>query len=121
MKTTREYTTTTQDGREIRFVGTYMSTLVDSHPLDAIMLAPIGKHIDYYGSSLVAYVDGEEYAHSEYPDDWRVVERWMDGVARIPAFDIGFSSSQKVEEYNTFLADLMQDDEEVKAYKAEQK
>lgn len=118
MKTTREYTTTTKDGHEVKFVGTYSSTLEESHPLDAIMIAPIGKHVDYYGSSLVVYVDGKEYARSEYPDSWKVVEGWMDGVQRISAFDIGFSSPEKVEEYNAFLANLMQDDEEVKAFRA---
>lgn len=118
MKTTREYTMTTETGHEVKFVGTYASTMEWNHPLNDLCGANFPPHVDYYGSSMVVYVDGQEHARSEYPDSWLVRESWIDGAPTISALNIGFSSQDKADAYMAFLADLMQDDDEVKAFKA---
>lgn len=118
MKTTREYVTTTQDGRELRFVGTYVSRVEESDDLDGMLPFVVEAHIDYLGSLLVVYIDGQEYDRSEYPESWKVLQSYIFGMPKIGAFDITFGSQEKVDAYNAFLADLMQDDEKVKAFKA---
>lgn len=117
MKTTREFVTTTKDGLEVRIIATYVSELT-TNPLLANYPTTKRDYISTFGSSMVAYVDGQRINKtSTDPNFWQLID--ANGVKKIWGLPIGFAEAEKAEEYNAFLADLMKDDPEVVAFLAE--
>lgn len=114
--TTREFITSTQDGREVKIVATYVSQMTVSPYLRNYPLAP-RDYISTAGSRMVAYVDGVQIKKTcSDPAAWCLRETL--GVQKIGGMPIGFSDPAKIDAYNAFLADLMQEDEEVVAFRA---
>lgn len=120
MKTTiREFTWTLTSGAAGKLVGTYVSK-VDKKILDADGIAvECGKEVSHYGSDLVAYVDGKRVDSCWDPAFWRLID--SHGAKKIWGLKVGFASAEIADEYNAFLSDLMQEDDEVLALRAEEK
>ena len=119
--TTREFVTSTQDGKELKIVATYVSELAVSPYLANY---PVTKR-DYISTSgnMAAYIDGERIKQvSRDPWFWQLIDvHDAPGVKKIWGLPIGFANQEQIDAYNAFLEDLMQDDEEVIAFRAEKK
>lgn len=115
--TTREFSFVAQSGQEVKIVATYVSNLTIS-PYLAIANCPTTKrdHISTAGSSMIAYVDGKRVKECRDPWFWQLID--SKGLKKIWGLPIAFSDSDKADAYNAFLADLMQDDDEVIAFRA---
>lgn len=114
--TTREFITTTKDGREVKIVATYVSQLTVNPYLSNYPFAP-RDYISTCGSNMVAYVDGVQIKKTcSYPDFWRLIN--TNGIQKIWGMPIGFDDPAKIDAYNAFLAELMQEDDEVIAFRA---
>lgn len=114
--TTREFITTTKDGREIKIVATYVSELTVSPYLKNYPFA-VRDYISTCGSSMIAYVDGVRIkGSSTNPAFWRLIE--TQGIKKIWGMPIGFDDPDKIDAYNAFLKEVMQDDDEVVAFRA---
>ena len=118
MKTTREFVTATKDGKEIKIAATYVSALttdplLPEHPMNK------RNYISTCGSNMVVYLDGTKMKACTDPAFWRLIDT-AEGK-KIWGLPIVFADADKAETYNEFLADLMQDDAEVLAFRAEKK
>ena len=117
--TTREFTWTLTSGAAGKLVGSYVSK-VDKKILDADGIAvECGKEVSHYGSDLVAYVDGKRVDSCWDPAFWRLID--SHGAKKIWGLKVGFASAEIADKYNAFLSDLMQEDDEVLALRAEEK
>lgn len=117
--TTREFTWTLTSGAAGKLVGTYVSK-VDKKILDADGIAvECGKEVSHYGSDLVAYVDGKLVDSCWDPAFWRLID--SHGAKKIWGLKVGFASAEIADKYNAFLSDLMQEDDDVLALRAEEK
>lgn len=117
--TTREFTWILTNGSTAKLAGTYVSK-VDKRILDADgFRVDGGSEVSHYGSDLVAYVDGKQVDSCWDPSFWRLIE--SDGVQKIWGLKVGFASKEIADKYNDFLADLMQEDDEVLALRADEK
>ena len=116
MKTTREFITTTMDGKDVKIVATYVSELTVSPFLVNYPNQP-RNYISTSGSSMIAYVNGKRIKECRDPWFWQLID--SQGIKKIWGLPIGFSDAGKIDAYNAFLVDLMQEDAEVIAYRAE--
>lgn len=116
METAREFVTTTNDGTEIKIVATYVSALTTNPRLPE---NPMNKrdYISTFGSVMVVYLDKKKVKSCSDPAFWRLIDT-TDGK-KIWGLPIVFADAEKAEAYNAFLTDLMQDDPEVIAFRAE--
>lgn len=119
MKTTkREFYTSTQDGKEVKIVATYVSELT-TNPLLSNYPTTTRDYVSTSGSEMVAYVDGQRIRKACYnPAFWRLID--VDGAKKIWGMPICFADADKIAAYNAFLADVMQDDDEVKQHKEQE-
>lgn len=115
--TTREFVTTTKDGKEVKIVATFVSELTISPYLHNYPNPP-RNYISTYGSSMVVYVDGVRIKQCNDPAFWRLID--VDCGKKIWGLPIAFADADKIAAYTAFLADLMQEDDEVLAFRAEQ-
>ena len=117
--TTREFAWTLTNGSTAKLVGTYVSK-VEKKILDADgFCVDVGIEVSHYGSDLVAYVDGKRVDSCWDPAFWRLID--SRGAKKIWGLKVGFASEEISEKYNAFLNDLMQEDDEVMALRAEEK
>lgn len=116
MKTTcREFITTLKNGREMKIVATYVSELTVDPMVCNYPNMP-RDYVSHYGSVMVAYIDGVKIQHtSTDPSFWRLID--TNGIKKIWGMPIGFEDPEKINAYNAFLVDLMQEDDEVIAFK----
>lgn len=116
MKTTsREFVSTSSDGKELKIVATYVSELTVSPYLHNYPNAP-RDYISTCGSCMVAYIDGAQIKKCTSPAFWCLID--SQGIKKIWGLPIGFADQAKIDAYNAFLADLMQEDDEVIAFRA---
>lgn len=116
--TTREFTWTLTNGAVGKLVGTYVSK-VDKKILDADGIAvECGKEVSHYGSNLVAYVDGKQVDSCWDSAFWRLID--SHGTKKIWGLKVGFASAEIADKYNAFLGDLMQEDDDALALRAEE-
>lgn len=120
--TTREFITSTQDGKEVKIIATYVSELTVDPFLTNYPFAK-RNYISTARSSMAAYVEGQRIGRVCYdPNFWHLIDiREKPGAKKIWGLPIGFADPQQIDAYNAFLRDLMQDDEEVIAFRAAEK
>lgn len=116
METYREFSTTTPNGKELKIVATYVSKLtinplISDHPFHQ------RDYISTCGSMMVAYLDGKKIGDCWNPSFWGLIE--TNGAQKIWGLPIAFSDQSKADAYNAFLADLVQEDPEVIAFRAQ--